>query len=50
MAGQILDEAAYCERWSLAFDLECILRQPGAVLGAGRITSVREEPARPGEE
>ena len=50
LAGQILDEAAYCERWSLAFDLECLLRQPGAVLGAGRITSVREEPDRPGEE
>lgn len=50
LAGQALDEAAYCERWSLAFDLECLLRQPGAVLGAGRITSVRGEPARPGED
>jgi hypothetical protein len=50
LAGQVLDEASYCERWSLALDLECLLRQPGALLGAGRITSVSEAPARPGED
>jgi GT2 family glycosyltransferase len=49
-SGQILDEAAYCERWSLAFDLECMLRQPGALLGAGRVVLATQDPDRPREE
>jgi len=50
LAGHILDEAAYCESWSLAFDLECLLRQPGALLGPGRVTLATTSPVRPGED
>jgi hypothetical protein len=50
MAGQVLDGAAYCERWSLALDLECLLRQPGALLGSGRVELAPAGPDRPGED
>lgn len=50
LAGHVLDEAAYCERWSLALDLECLLRQPGALLGVGRVKRDTAGPDRPGED
>ncbi|RKZ15343.1 hypothetical protein DRQ53_09230 [bacterium] len=50
ISGEVLDETAYCQRWSLAFDIECLLRQPGALFGAGRVTRSLTPESRPGEE
>lgn len=49
-AGDVLDEAAYCERWSLAFDIDCLLRQPGALFGSSALSGSAPSPVRPGEE